>query len=546
MSRFSDLVHEVTPHYDSGDWRWRLLEELFEKNFNDPLLPRVYKVIPKKIHQIWIGPHPFPEKYKKWAETWKELNPDYEYKLWTDEDVAKLRLPRIYYELDNYGPKSDILRYYILNEYGGVYVDTDFECIKSIDFLSYLSFYAGFGYPKELEIYVGILASVPHHPVIVAAYDRIQRVTVREVMCSTLKSTSSYFFTNVFFSVVRSYQEGVVVFPTRYFYPFSNKEKIEDVKTLQRQQRLKEESFGIHHWEVSWCDTSKLYDWIQGDKFVDIADYVYTPKELAHDDYGKYKNTFNPSVFEEDKTYLIYTSYPYLLRLLNILKYLKGKFVVLAHNGDQHIEGEYIVTMDGRGEIIKKDPLQIPENVLCVYVTNANSTNPKVKALPLGLQNAMWGDGKKKKMATLINSEKDKPRHRLVYMNFNIKTNVKERTKVWELFKDKTWITKEEYNGKATNNYLEQLVRHKYVLTPVGNGLDTHRMWEALYLGCIPIMLREEWNKDFRDLPICFVDDWGQVTSDFLKAQYEIIKSREFDKDKLQFTYWKNEILKQL
>ena len=71
-----------------------------------------------------------------------------------------------------------------------------------------------------------------------------------------------------------------------------------------------------------------------------------------------------------------------------------------------------------------------------------------------------------------------------VYMNHNILTNPKERQEPYDLFFDKMWVTveKECKNGYAFDKYLENLCMHKYVICPEGNGVDTHRLWESLYM----------------------------------------------------------------
>jgi hypothetical protein len=73
--------------------------------------------------------------------------------------------------------------------------------------------------------------------------------------------------------------------------------------------------------------------------------------------------------------------------------------------------------------------------------------------------------------------------------------------------------------------------------------MDTHRVWEALYLGCIPVMKKDINNQFYTDLPICFVNDWDDITKDFLLMERACIKTRSWNMDKLNFSYWKNKIL---
>lgn len=232
------------------DLRWAILEEMYTKNFfylNETSIP----ILPKIIHQIWLG-GTIPNKYKQYADTWREFNPEWEYKLWTDSDVTTMDLPNreLYNSMTNYGPKSDLLRYHILNQYGGVYADTDFECLKSFDSLSYLSFFTGIGYPSKLELYPGLIGCVPHHPIMEKLVEEVCKIkTMPNDPTGVLETISSYFFTRVFLSAVTEYYEGIVAFPPDYFYPFPNQR---GHQTRNGKDYIKDCSYAIHYWEVSW------------------------------------------------------------------------------------------------------------------------------------------------------------------------------------------------------------------------------------------------------------------------------------------------------
>ena len=91
-------------------------------------------LIPKKIHQIWLGEKSIPKICKKWMNSWKDLNPQWEYKLWDEQNIQELNIENmnVYSKDFNPGYRSDILRYAILKKFGGIYVDTDFECLKPL------------------------------------------------------------------------------------------------------------------------------------------------------------------------------------------------------------------------------------------------------------------------------------------------------------------------------------------------------------------------------------------------------------------------------
>ena len=84
--------------------------------------------IPKVIHQIWLGPNKKPDI---WMDTWKinyiNKNPDWTYKLWTEKEINQLNLKnrKQYDKEPYYTGKSDIARYEILYQFGGVYIDSD-------------------------------------------------------------------------------------------------------------------------------------------------------------------------------------------------------------------------------------------------------------------------------------------------------------------------------------------------------------------------------------------------------------------------------------
>jgi hypothetical protein len=129
-------------------------------------------------------------------------------------------------------------------------------------------------------------------------------------------------------------------------------------------------------------------------------------------------------------------------------------------------------------------------------------------------------------------------------MNFNISTFPVERTHVWNLFKDKPWVTRGSIENTIAGRtkFLREIKAHAFVLCPRGNGLDTHRLWETLYMGSIPIVKRDVGNREFEDMPICFVDDWEQVTEAFLASEEIRLKQPGFSLEKLKMSYWVNRI----
>jgi hypothetical protein len=132
----------------------------------------------------------------------------------------------------------------------------------------------------------------------------------------------------------------------------------------------------------------------------------------------------------------------------------------------------------------------------------------------------------------------------LVYMNFNISTYPQERQQVFNLFQHKEWVTKGiiENTIEGRTIFLQEIRNHTFVLCPRGNGVDTHRLWETLYMGSIPIVKKDIALKDFEDLPICFINDWSEITLEFLVEQKQQILSKSWNIQKLKISYWIDKI----
>jgi len=287
-----------------------------------------------------------------------------------------------------------------------------------------------------------------------------------------------------------------------------------------------------------------MIDWIQGDKFRDMATFTYSPKvKSLKDDYDKLPNTFNISRLKDGD--IIYTHMMYVASLLDIMQWFSKKFILISHSCDCSIEDYGICRPDGRGGVHDVFEFILPNNVIKWYSKNVNTINDRIESIPLGVENDMWH--KKIPKLTIMEETMHRPRMitKLAYMNHNSKTNFAKREFLFKMFEKKEWMDiRRGVNGLHFQNYIDNVYNHKFVFSPEGNGMDTVRTWECLYMGTIPIEKRNLNNRFYADLPICFVDDWEQVTEDFLNKEYDRIKSMKWNMKKLRFEYWKNKILK--
>ena len=88
-------------------------------------------MIPKIIHQIWVGDQ--SKRPDDMIETWREMNPDWKHMLWTDDNLPKLINQAQFDAFEQLPGKADILRYQLLQEHGGFFIDADSICVKPLD-----------------------------------------------------------------------------------------------------------------------------------------------------------------------------------------------------------------------------------------------------------------------------------------------------------------------------------------------------------------------------------------------------------------------------
>lgn len=116
-------------------------------------------MIPKIIHYCWFGKNPKPKLAKKCIKSWKKYCPDYEIIEWNEENfdisAAPLYVQQAY-EARKWAFVTDYVRLYAMVNYGGIYMDTDVEVIKSLD--AFLHHQAFSGFEDDIHIPTGIMA----------------------------------------------------------------------------------------------------------------------------------------------------------------------------------------------------------------------------------------------------------------------------------------------------------------------------------------------------------------------------------------------------
>ena len=176
----------------------------------------------------------------------------------------------------------------------------------------------------------------------------------------------------------------------------------------------------------------------------------------------------------------------------------------------------------------------IPENVLCIAAVNAVAHGGKVIPAPYGVQRKMSSsDNRIEQLENAMKANIDPSLSKLLYVNHNDSSH-DDRIGLKDMFRDCEWSNVDE---KRVNYYhfLLNLANHKFILCPRGNAIDCHRNWEVLYMRRVPVMLTYPYLIElFKDWPVLWVSDYGDVTQDLLKSNNHLYEeAREMDLSKL-------------
>ena len=235
---------------------WQLAKRLFDEGMHVPYTTTNRPKIPHKIHLIWLGGPP-PHYYLALAKKLERLHPSFIVKIWTNEDakVYDMQRRQAFNRAQTYGEKSDIFRYEILYNEGGIYLDGDFEIYHPLTELTYAcDFFTGIAHvSKNFECNNALIGTVPEHPIIKECLDTITSGKEAGLM-ATINRTGPRHFTRCFLQKARAADSVIIPFPVTFFYPFPNYRR-KSPETLSTY--IKPHSIAAHLWKVSWLKPKK-------------------------------------------------------------------------------------------------------------------------------------------------------------------------------------------------------------------------------------------------------------------------------------------------
>jgi len=269
------------------------------------------------------------------------------------------------------------------------------------------------------------------------------------------------------------------------------------------------------HTALSGHSRGSSEPYISGDTFRAHANFVFDEK----------LRTFKPLKVRDGD--LVFVKGDFLRKFFQkIHPLIKAKYKLITHNSDESAPGPFANYLD--------DP-----HILAWYGQNVDGySHPKLHPIPIGIANREWAHGNIHTIADMQSLVPSIEKSHLLYMNFTIATKKDERSYVHNLFKDQPYCTIS--GNKPYKDYLKDLAESKFVLSPRGNGLDCHRTWECLLMDAIPIVLTSPLDPLFANLPVLIIQDWNEITEEFLIQKWKEMQTNEYIMQKAYADYWLN------
>jgi len=268
--------------------------------------------------------------------------------------------------------------------------------------------------------------------------------------------------------------------------------------------------------------------------------------------YSSIKQLYNYLPLENIKTIknpTIYVCSSAILHFINtMLPLIDFSFILVSGDCDETIPNE-ILTSDDFNKLLSD------QRLIHWFCQNMTIDNHKITRMPIGLDYhtlttiPLWGPisscEHQEKMLLMI-KEKSLPfwnRNIKCYANFHFTMNTKlgydRKDAFKKINKDLVYYEENKVTRLITWNKQKD---YAFVICPHGGGLDCHRNWEALCLGCITIVKTSSLDNLYKDLPVLIVKDWEIITNELLNETISVFKTKfdtnEFKIEKLTLSYW--------
>lgn len=183
--------------------------------------------------------------------------------------------------------------------------------------------------------------------------------------------------------------------------------------------------------------------------------------------------------------------------------------------GNNHVKQNHgHILIAGNGDFDFNNSASLPHGIFqTFYLQNSSiSDNKKIFTLPIGVENLSLGINGLPK--NLVSNHDWKKRSRKVMVGPFSPTH-QERQELHKKAGDSEGVFQIVEGPISPGRFAKSMLQFRYVACPRGNGMDTHRFWEALYRGSVPVVKRSTWSESLLTLkiPLVVVEDWDETAN---------------------------------
>ena len=283
---------------------------------------------------------------------------------------------------------------------------------------------------------------------------------------------------------------------------------------------------------------------VNGSNFAKLSNFIFS-EIVSYEEYKKLKKDAPQLIVIQEYKYLKLHAIWYINPILTI----KENDIIFCHTEVVEIllhslkkltllKNLKLLTHQSDRSLNKRIFDKRTANISNWYSTNVVYENPLLHPIPIGVNNFYNKNYFDNNIQNLFKKKKILNKDKTIYVNFTINTNNQHRS---EAMKSVQLLNSEYTNIDMSHDsvkYIKGLSTSKYTLAPWGNGIDTHRFWEALYLGSTPITMQNVHYQAFKTLPVVLLDNFSELNFENLEKNYE-----QFNPDKiveLDIDYWIN------
>lgn len=227
-----------------------------------------------------------------------------------------------------------------------------------------------------------------------------------------------------------------------------------------------------------------------------------------------------------------------------------------------------VILITGNSDFFVDDNLvnRMPNNIKFWFAQNSKTDSVKVIPIPIGLMNyehstrgidyglGFFEDSQENYIQKYIEQSKLIKPKKLIYSNFTVQTNPNHRNIVRDIcieteFID--WVKPDNnigYCPEFFNPFYNDILNYEAVVCPTGHGIDSHRVYETLYLNRIPIVFDTElYRRLHYQFPILCLPDVNLLKNkNYMEEKIIELKNKDWDQNILTSDFWENKILSKL